>query len=180
MIYPVSSLKDSHELWQKANARQNARLYHERETLKAAQDSHLREDMNPTYTLLDIEEYFQKHGRGTHLLEYEFTPDPGGPTEYIRNGTSLTSRYWLWTHKLTNVIVKRFASSSGKSFDSGRLSKALACITKKQHPLAYERAQKILLLNDPTRDHSVDKLSPMIAIERVDVFRQQVSRITLL
>lgn len=164
--------KESHDLWQKANGRQNARIFHENEALKAAQGSD-ESVLNDVYMLEDIDDYFQKHGRGTHLLEYEFNPDPGGPVEYVRNGNNLTSRYWIWTHKITGAAVKRYATSSGKSFDSGRLSKSLSSINPRQFPLAYARAQKVLLLNESPRENSVDKVVP-IALDRCDLLKQQV------
>lgn len=175
MQYPLSSIQDSHEVWQVANARCNARIYNEKKALLASQKSSELVDVDAVISTDDIESFYLEHGRGTHLLEYEFSPDTEEPVEYIRAGCGLRSRYWCWTHKLTNISVKRFATSSGKNFDSGRLSKNLAAITERSHPLAYARAQKVLELNDCNRVNSVVEVASPVILSRTDLLRQQVS-----
>jgi hypothetical protein len=176
MPYPFELLKDAHEAWQVANARCNVRIHAERQALLESQKA--TEPIDPaTISTEDIDVYFEKHGRGTHLLEYEFSPDTEEPIDYIRSGCGRPSRYWCWTHKLTNVSVKRFATSSGKSFDSGRLSKNLASISERINPLAYARAQKVLLLNDCTRENSVMETAVPVVLCRSDLLRQQVSNL---
>ena len=171
MSYPRESLDGSHEQWQRAQAKVNARLYKERETLKAAQAAASAVEESK-FDVSDIEEYYAERGRGTHLLEYEFDADTPEPCTYISEKSGLSKTYWCWTHKLTRVSVKRFATASGKSCDSGRLSKYLGSITNRQHPRAHCRAQKILALNESVQQTT--EISP-IALERRDLLKQQVS-----
>jgi hypothetical protein len=173
MSFPIASLKAAHESWQTANARNNARIYDVQKALLAAQASGDPDEVDLT-KFDDIDEYFQKFGKGPHLLEYEFSPDTEEPVEYTREKCGRLSRYWRWTHKLTNAKVKRFASASGKGFDSGRLSKVLGQISERSHPLAYARAQRILFLNDsPCVHNSVEELIA-VSIDRKELLRQQV------
>ena len=110
MPYPYEDLKDAHEAWQVSNARCNARIHIEREALIRSQKGTKPMEDAPIVTE-DIDIYFEKHGRGTHLLEYEFSPDTEDPVDYIRVGCGRPSQYWCWTHKLTKVSVKRFTTA---------------------------------------------------------------------
>jgi hypothetical protein len=174
MLLPVSSLKDAHERWNKAMGKCNAHLYAEREALKAAQVAAFPEQQR-IFHFEDIEECFSKKGKGTHLLEFEFIPDTVLPVSYISKLTGMPKNYWCWTHKLTKTSVKRYATASGKSYDSGRLSKYLASIMERQHPLAHARAQKILQLNDSNNNTQSPILAPRTALNRKEILRQQVS-----
>jgi hypothetical protein len=165
-------LDDAHELWQKALARCNARLYMERETLRKAQAATARVEKGE-YNLDDIDEFYQEHGSGTHLLEYDFTPDTPDRVPYTTKSGQPGS-YWCWTHKYTLVSVKRYASYSGKSVDSGRLSKYLASITERIHPLAFARARKILQLNESCREVDGGRVTA-VALDRKALLKQQVS-----
>ena len=178
MPYPMKDLDDSHELWQKANARCNARLYLEKQALAAVQEA-VKPQGNAagigTYDLSDIDQYFQKHGKGSHLLEYDFTPDTPEPIPYKRKKGNSSSIFWCWTHKLTKHSTKRYATPSGKSCDTGALVKALGRISAITHPLAFARAQKILILNSDARfELSVDEVPPPL-LDRRQRLNQQVS-----
>lgn len=157
MPLPTRHLHKSHELWQKAMGKCNARAWDERQALLTIQEGNktLATTDVATFKTDDIDEYFQKNGRGTQLLEYEFTPDTPEPVDYTQGKSGLVSKFWFWTHKITKASVKRFATSSGKSMDSGALSKYLHRITKRQSPLAYARAKKILSLNESRREQSL-------------------------
>ena len=145
MSYPMADLDNSHELWQRAQAKCNVRLYRERETLIAAQTaaSESKLDRNGMFDLEDIEDYYRQHGRGTHFLEFDFAADTPAPVAYVSEKSGLVKYFWCWTHKYTNVSVKHFSSTSGKSCGSGRLSKYLQLILERKFPKAYARAQRI-------------------------------------
>jgi hypothetical protein len=146
MAFPVANLKAAHESWQTANARNNARIYEVQKALLAAQASGDPDEVD-LVNFPDIEDYFQKWGKGPHLLEFEFKPDTEEPVEYTREKCGRVSRYWRWSHKLTNTVVKRFASASGKGFDSGRLSKVLSSISQRSPHVfgTVVRRQQLLL-----------------------------------
>ena len=176
MLFPLPGIDAAHDMWQQANARCNAKLYAERKILKASQQAARPPEEKQSRSYADIEEYFKKNGKGTHFLEYEFKPDTTEPVAYISDKTGATKFYWCWTHKITLVSVKRFATQSGKSMDSGRLSKYLGSINERLHPVAYGRAQKVLSLNE-----SGGWLSPEVVTEdrpnlsRKELLAQQVS-----
>jgi hypothetical protein len=174
MELEIAGLADAHDDWHKANARCNAKLYKQRELLKSAQVA-ADEEEKRVFNFEDIELYFQKNGKGTHFLEYEFKPDTPAPVTYTSGKTGLQKFSWCWTHKITFVSVKRFASANGKSTDSGRLSKYLASISEKTHPLAYARAQKILQLNESANVQSPQIEEPeRITLTRKELLAQQV------
>jgi hypothetical protein len=175
MQYRIEDIDKAHEHWQAANSRLNARLYIERERLKKAQTSSVVVDESIAHSMDDIEDFFQKHGRGSHLLEYDFTPDTPQPVNYEKSNGQL-SIFQCWTHKYTKHSVKRYATQSGKAVDSGRLSNYLKRIKKSDYPLAYARAQKILSLNDSVVDHS-DALAIPIVMDRKDLLKQQVKAV---
>ena len=125
--------------------------------------------------LEDIETYFEEFGKGSHLLEYEFRPDTPNRVPYISKESGLERFFWSWTHKLTQHSVKRYSSANNKSNDLGRLSKYLASINERQHPVAYARAQKILQLNDSSGVVVPDAVaSPLLPLTRSEVLEQQV------
>ena len=72
MTLQPSQLDVAHESWLKANAKVNARIFAERKVLKAAQVSVDDKEKRGVFNFEDIETFFQKNGRGTHLLEYNF------------------------------------------------------------------------------------------------------------
>jgi hypothetical protein len=61
---------------------------------------------------------------------------------------------------------------SGKSFDTGTLTKFLHCLKKTSHSVAYARAQHILLLNESIREQ-VDEDIPVV-LDRKTLLAQQV------
>jgi hypothetical protein len=176
MQYNTSELDAAHDLWHSANAKVKARLFVERERLQRIQDS-AKVDDNVAYSMEDIEEFFQKHGKGSHLLEYDFTPNTPEPVPY-RNAEGKMSIYHCWTHKHTKYIVKRYASASGKGVDSGRLSKYLRRIKESVHPLAYARAKKILDLNETMLHEQSDEVAAVsVPLDRKGQLKQQVRHV---
>lgn len=173
MSYPTSDIDKRHEAWNKATAKCNAKIYLEKNALLSARkgDPKLA---NTAFDMGDIDVFFQEHGCGSHLLEYDFTPDTPKAVPYTtENGQQ--SSYWRWTHKHTKISVKRYATASGKSFDSGRLSKYLRGISQQQFPLGYARAQKILLLNK-SRLHLEEAIASggRTSLDRKEILQQQV------
>jgi hypothetical protein len=170
MQYPIADIDKAHEHWQAANARLNARLFIERERLKA-QQTVVEVDDDVMNSLEDIEAFYQKHGKGSHLLEYDFTPDTPQPLQYQKTNGDF-SIFQCWTHKHTKYTVKRYGTQSGKAVDSGRLSNYLKRIKKSDHPLAYARAQKILSLNELVVERS--EIAIAIVRDRKEILKQQV------
>jgi hypothetical protein len=173
MQYPLKDIDAAHDIWHAANAKVNSRLWSERERLKRVQDSAKVDEQEEDYCLVDIEEYFTKHGRGSHMLEYDFEPDTPEPVPYT-NRDGKPSIYQCWTHKHTKYTVKRYAALNGKDVDSGRLSKYLKRIKQSVHPLAYARAKKIMDLNDVVASHSEEVVAVPVALDRRDLLKQQV------
>jgi hypothetical protein len=177
MSYSQSQVPDAHELWIKASAKCNAKLYADRELLRVLTCDG---DATSDFDVSDIEEFFQKYGKGTHFLEYDFTADTPEPVTY-KTKAGVESYYHCWTHKYTKESVKRFAqkgsSQKGRSAtDSGRLSKYLLSIKEKTFPLAFARAQKILSLNESPTVFSPEECNatPVIAMSREQLLKQQV------
>jgi hypothetical protein len=165
-------LAAANDLWHTANARVNARLYHERERLKKEQSAVVLDD-NEAHSLDDIDDYFTKFGKGSHLLEYDFVADTPEPLTYRKADGNL-SIYQCWTHKHTKFSVKRYATPNGLSVDSGRLSKYLKKIKESVYPLAYARAQKILALNDNADIHRDEVEGSVVVLDRKGLLKQQV------
>jgi hypothetical protein len=172
MVYPVCDIADSHELWQQALVRTNAYIYVTNQRIleanatlsAAALDAEL-------FDFSDIDERFEKDGKGPHLLEMDFVGDTGGPVDYVdRNGRA--SKFWMWRHRLTGYCLRRFSNLSGRSFDTGRLSKYLKMIKEHENPLAYARAKHILQLNDSNLVQGTKDV-PLV-LERRDLLGQQV------
>jgi len=172
MPYPLADLDDSHELWQQALGRTNAALFKERQALLAATEG-AASPATPTSTVdvSDIDSFFQTEGRGPKLLEFEFKPVTPEPICYV-DKAGRPSYYWHWCHKLTGHPVKRFSSVSGKSFDTGTLTKYLNCMKPNAHPIAYARAQHVLLLNESIREQ-VNGVAPPV-LDRKTLLSQQV------
>jgi hypothetical protein len=154
MEFCLDDLDDAHEMWQKANGRCNSRTFLAMEVIRKSQNADVVE--GAPANLSDIDELFQKKGRGPHMLELEFDKVTDSPIDYLqrtRSGvsTGVTLQKWLWLHRLTpgrkNNPVTRYVNTSGKTFDTGKLSKYLMNIDEKNHPAAYQRAQHILQLN---------------------------------
>lgn len=173
MQYNIKDIEASHELWQTANGKVNARLYHEREKLKKEQ-SILIDEESKNFCMDDIDVFFNTHGKGSHMLEYDFEADTPEPVPYKKANGEM-SIFQCWTHKHTKFSVKRYAAQNGTSVDSGRLSKYLNRIRAGVHPLAYARAQKILALNENVviNRESIESES-VVVMDRVDLLKQQV------
>jgi hypothetical protein len=175
LIWQVKELDALHDLWQGAQARCNARLYLERERLKKVQNSSSVNQEDPiNLSFPDIEEYFTKYGKGSHMLEYDFDPDTPEPVPY-KKADGKMSIFQCWTHKHTKYSVKRYAAPNGKSVDSGRLSKYLKKIKQSLFPLAHARAKKIIELNEGgfIQSNEVDEIE--VTLDRREILEQQVS-----
>jgi hypothetical protein len=171
MEYPIAGLDQSHELWKNALGRTNAFLFQERQALLLAISSAAESQTVAEVDLSDIDAFFQIEGRGPKLLEFEFEPSTTDAVPYL-NKANRPSFYWYWNHKLTGQSVKRFSSVSGKSFDTGTLTKFLHRLRKTPHAVAYARAQHILLLNESIREQVNDAIP--VAIDQKTLLAQQV------
>lgn len=146
MSFPLSSIDESHELWSKALGHTNAVAFVERERMEKIAKATVvsSEDAIGNFDMKDIDEMFTKEGKGPLLLEMDFKPDTPTWIPYI-NTKGENSAYWHWSHKLTGKSLKRFQAKTGKSFDTGKLSKYLKVLAKDtSHPLAAARAKKFL------------------------------------
>jgi hypothetical protein len=177
MIYPIGDLESTHEIWQQAQARVNAHDYTERQTLLAitsgTSSNANNKISNPDIDLTDIDTFFQAEGKGPKLLEFEFEPATPLPISY-EDKSGRPSSYWFWKHKMTGQSVKRFANISGKSFDTGRLTKFLKGLKASSFPVAHARAQHILQLNESIREQVVDGAAAPLALDRKTLLGQQV------
>lgn len=171
MQYPIRGLADSHELWQKALGRTNAYTYESNERIRKAQVAEVV-DLSGQPDFRDIDELFEKLGTGSHMLEHEFVGDIAGPVDYL-NKNGIPSRYWEWKHRLTGKTHRRFMNHGGKSFETGVLSKALKDLKEHQHPIAYARAQHILVLNRCSGEQNTEQDTP-VSLDRKDLVAQQV------
>jgi hypothetical protein len=174
MQYRTQDIEKSHELWQQANGRVNAAIYHQKEALiRATKGSDAVIDVE-AIDMTDIDAIFSEKGRGPQFLEIEFEPCTPEPEQYS-NEKGEVFKKWLWKHRLTGRSFYRHQSANGKSFDSGRLSKFLEGIKKHQHPLAYARAKHILNLNKLHKQAATKEIiNPVIPLDRRQVLHQQV------
>lgn len=153
MQYPLSLLDEGHESWKEALGRSNARIYEQGEEIRRLQQGTAvvtTGNQGTTFDFKDINDLFEKNGKGPHMLELDFKPSLAHPTLYTIVGSENGEQgsYWLWEHKITGVKVKRYLTISGKSFDTGILSKKLSGMRKScGFPEAYARAKHIVLLN---------------------------------
>ena len=145
VLHP-DAMKEAHEVWQTANAKVNSFLNDQIAALKAAQAARSLDCLKEPQTFEDIESAFNKLGGGPHLLLLEFEPSAVGPIEYETKRKE-KNKYWIWRHKITKKEVRRYASTSGNTYDTGRLWSYMRAINQKLFPLAYARAQKIISLN---------------------------------
>jgi hypothetical protein len=170
MDYPIAGLNKLHELWKNALGRTNAFLFQERQALLLAISSAAEAQSPSEVDMSDINLFFQVEGRGPKLLEFEFEPSTTEAIPYL-NKAGRQSFYWYWTHKLTGQPVKRFSSGSGKSFDTGMLTKFLHGLKKTLHSVAYARAQHILLLNELIQEQVNDNIP--VVLDQKTLLAQQ-------
>lgn len=175
MSFPLSSIDDAHELWCKALGHTNAILYHEKQKKEAIAAATVVDDVENNFDMKDIEDMFAKEGRSPLLLEMDFTPDTPTWVPYL-NGKGENSAYWYWSHKITGKSLKRFQAKSGKSFDTGKLSKYLQTLSKDStNPLACARAKKILVLHKILSEKQNDKeVEAVPTLGRRELLLQQV------
>jgi hypothetical protein len=173
MQYKTSDIDASHEKWQQANSKVNAALYFQKQALiKSTECIDLIEP--EIIDMKDIDELFSVEGRGPHLLEFEFDPVTEEPELYV-NSHGEEKQKWLWKHRITGKTFYRHQSSSGKSFDTGRLSKFLQDLRKASNPLAYARAQHVLQLNGSLKQVTNESNQPVVfQLDRKALLHQQV------
>jgi hypothetical protein len=172
MSFPLEDIDDSHEIWQQANGRMNAFI--------AESNERLRRSLLPVnvdesaFDFGDIDELFNTVGKGPHLVELDFVADTKGPTAYMGKNDKIKHK-WIWRHRLTGYTLLRFENPGGLSYESGRLYKYMRMLKKNDHPLAYARAQHILLLNDAILEPQAAKDGVIVEmITRKDLLYQQV------
>ena len=169
MQYPIEDLDESHEQWQKALGRTNAYMYESNEKIRKALQVDIDSAAVPDFA--DIEEIFNELGTGPHMLELDFVSDPSGPVNYMTKDR-VTSQYWIWTHRFTGYLLRRYLNPGGKSFETGRLAKCLRSMKEHQHPYAFARAQHILQLNKCGVELAEAEVP--VSIDRPELVGQQV------
>jgi hypothetical protein len=171
-------VKVGHEAWVQANTRSNTRKQAERHGLETEQKS---EVVDVDADLSDIHKLFEEKGQGSHLLEMEFElVTDEAPVPHPSRSTGKLTIHWKWKHKLTAVEVRRYKSYSGKSWDTGVLSRYLRSLKPStKNKVAYERAQEILKLNSKKCSTALKDTSEKRSIAREDVIKQWVSMIVV-
>lgn len=183
MPFPVSGLDDAHEVWMKALGHTNGVAYIERQKKEAiAKSTGGLSASEANFDMSDLDDLFSIHGRGTYLFEVDFEPDTPEPIPYLTPKGEQSS-FWAWSHKITGKSCKRFQAKSGKSFDTGKLSKYLQTLSKdSSQQLASARAKKILVLAGVLTERGQGtKESPILVptLGRRELLLQQVRRIWL-
>jgi hypothetical protein len=178
MPFPLAGLDDAHEVWMKALGHTNAVTYLEKQKKEAiAKSNSVSPSSVSNYDMTDIEEAFAIRGKGTYLFELDFKPDTIESIPYI-TPKGEPSSYWFWSHKITGKSCKRFQAKSGKSFDSGKLSKYLQVLSKDpSQPMASARAKRILVLAGVFSDRGQGtKEAPILvpSLGRQELLLQQV------
>lgn len=128
--------------------------------------------------LADINKIFEEKGQGPHMLLIDFEPVTVGPVEYVSDRTGKNTTRWTWRHKFTGVVVNRYPTRSGKSWDTGVLSHYLQTLHKSKDKVTSERAQHILQLNckkSMKASLNRDVASEKMVLKREDVLKQWVS-----
>ena len=120
IVLQLDALKDAHEVWQVANGTVNAYVNDQIMALKVAAAARTANAPAEVYTFEDLETAFNKGGGGLNLLLMEYEPGDEGPVFY-QTKKNQTNKYWVWRHRLTLHPVKRYASITGNTFDTGRL-----------------------------------------------------------
>jgi hypothetical protein len=146
--YPLAGMDASHKLWKNALGHTNAFIFHKQQALLLSIANASKSTTSPNMDVRNINTYFQIEGHGPKLLEFESEPTTTEPIPYFKKKSGQSSFFWHWTHKLLGQSVKRFSSSSGKSFDTDMLISFLHQIRKRVRVVAYGSAQHILLLNE--------------------------------
>jgi hypothetical protein len=169
----LREIATGHETWCEYNTRVNTRLSVARQELERSQQAEVIE-VDADFT--DINELFEKKGRGKHMLELEFLPTTTeGVTEPSpRLGKPI--RVWVWKHKTTEAEIRRYPTHSGKGWDTGVLSRYLRSLKVSLHKVAYERAQRILSLNSKMIESvATESMIEKPILKREDLLKQWVS-----
>jgi hypothetical protein len=165
-------VKAGHEACVRANTSSNARKQAKRQALEMEQRS---EVVNIDADLTDVHKLFEEKGQGSHLLEMDFEPVTDGAVEHPSTRTGKATVFWIWRHKLTEVEVRRYKTASGKSWDTGVLSRYLRSLTESNNKVAYERAQEFLKLNSKKDSMALKDTPEKQSIARKDMIKQWVS-----
>jgi hypothetical protein len=161
-------VKAGHEAWVQANTLSNARKQAKRQALEVEQMS---EVVNINADLTEVHKLFEEKGQGLYLLEMDF--EHGG----VENPSARTGKltvFWIWRHKLTEVEVRRYKTASGKSWDTGVVSRYLRSLTESKNKVAYEHAQEILKLNSKKVSMALKDTPEKRSIARKDMIKQWV------
>jgi hypothetical protein len=169
----IDDVKAAAELFYQSNARSNERKATERERLRME----VQGDLEDVVDVDDIKKRFEEKGHGRHLLEMEFEPTTEKALDpYPSTRTGRMTTKWTWRHKLTNDLVHRYKTQSGKSFDTGVLSQYLQSLRETTYKVAFERAKLILRLNG-SKKKGVDASTkgPVRVVDRESLLKQWVS-----
>jgi hypothetical protein len=124
----------------------------------------------------DIDKLFQEKGQGPHLLELDFFPTTaGGETQQSRCTGGQDTAPWIWQHSITEKLVSRYPTQSGKGWDTGVLSWYLKSLKESKSKTAYDQAQHILALNCKQLLVVLKDIPESCAPARKVMIKQQVS-----
>lgn len=174
MIYPLVDITTYHFVWKKASRHCNTVIKNQKDQINALRIAK-QNTLQNTWDMKDIDDFYKLNGRGPKLLELDFRPTTNEPVAYLK-GNGKPGEKWIWKHRKvesqSKLGITRFASSSGKSFDTGSLTKFLSRINKKTYPEEYARAQHIMQLNGAVTI-DVDDI-PTVSLDRRTLLKQQV------
>jgi hypothetical protein len=153
----LEQVKVGHERWCETNTLVNTRLQAIRHQLELSQKSQV---VDVDVDLDDVHKLFADKGQGPHVLLIEFEAKTADPVICPSLGTGQEVNVWIWKHKITDAVVCRYLTASGKGYDTGVLSRYLRGLKETTNKVAYERAQVILLLNSKKSVVDLMQLSP--------------------
>jgi hypothetical protein len=173
MSYPLSDIQPHHLIWKRAQVHCNAVFRNQKINITAIRTAK-QNSLKNTWDFKDIDDFFKTHGKGPKLLEFEFEPVTTSPTTYDKKNGGQGEK-WIWRHRTvpSSNGVSRFASTSGKSFDTGSLTKFLSRISPKEFPEACARGKHIMQLNGSVTIN-VDDNTASTALDRRTLLKQQV------
>jgi hypothetical protein len=150
----LKDIKIGPEIWCNYNTRINTRLTAAQQELEWSQQAEVIE-FNADFT--DITKLFEEKGWGKHMLEFEFLPTTikGVMEASPRLGKPI--RVWVWKNKLTEAVIHRYPTYSGKGWDIGVLSQYLWSLKVSLHKVAYKQVQQILSLNSKIAKSGVSR-----------------------
>lgn len=172
LTYSLDQIKQCNGEWNKAVRRCSAVTRNQNENIEAMRSAK-EKSRKGTWDMTDIDDFFKKNGKCPKLLEFEFKPSTKGPELYT-DKKGRQAEKWIWNHRTipTTNGITRFTSSSGKSFDTGSLSKFLIRISQTKNPEEYARSRHIMRLNG-TMTVNVEDNNPL-PLDRRLLLKQQV------